>query len=571
MRDDLSKLPLPKSAKKYARMTSKDLGSNWSKKVDMYMDMAADLTNQSKEGFKNRDASGKVKHAFKESDDSLLRELGDVASLPILYDRVMKAVHNAYRQTTDPVTVVGDALAAVGVVGANGEHLRVSSTMSLPNFLTLHIADKSFAAVERLIRKYAPMADDIAVRVLMRVFQEEGDNIHHMCNDDDDLAEAIVSRLLGENDDLLNQMGNVANSPQEDYRLAREALNFVFGEGQGMVAAIGAALETVGAVGNDGPIIVKGGETLADLISVYLSDVDTEREVEGSLSAIQKLLDKYARKTIGDGAVWALMKIFREEAEGILDAAETYKQEMEDEIGAGEEDPNEVIQTTDRVVDENVDYGHAHCHALTAANQKRNPRGEAFGLFDKRYADEIVHSAFRLPDTETLVDNFGKHTGREEWEKVKHNFDGSANLEWRPITDERLKSLVVGGHRSIRKAGAAARQMENYGETYRYETNCVSANGDDITDMVDTAVDVTYEEFMRTVPIDQLFVAGIGYDYYWTPAQAIRAGVEWHEVARNKPLTLKKDWHVTYHRSTYQGKPCYFICHSAIEYVFVKA
>ena len=76
-RDDIGSLNLPKSAKKYARMTSKDLGDDWSAKVDMYISAAADLTNQSseKDGFKNKDASGKVKHAFKESAQKLVASL----------------------------------------------------------------------------------------------------------------------------------------------------------------------------------------------------------------------------------------------------------------------------------------------------------------------------------------------------------------------------------------------------------------------------------------------------------------------------------------------------------------
>lgn len=65
MRDDISTLPISKSAKKYARMTSADLGSDWSKKADLYISMAAAETNQPKAGFRNRDAAGKVPHAMK--------------------------------------------------------------------------------------------------------------------------------------------------------------------------------------------------------------------------------------------------------------------------------------------------------------------------------------------------------------------------------------------------------------------------------------------------------------------------------------------------------------------------
>lgn len=56
-RDDIGKLPLPASAKRYARMTAADLGQNWSKKVQMYIDQVADTTGQTrrKKGFRNAD------------------------------------------------------------------------------------------------------------------------------------------------------------------------------------------------------------------------------------------------------------------------------------------------------------------------------------------------------------------------------------------------------------------------------------------------------------------------------------------------------------------------------------
>lgn len=33
---------------------------------------------------------------------------------------------------------------------------------------------------------------------------------------------------------------------------------------------------------------------------------------------------------------------------------------------------------------------------------------------------------------------------------------------------------------------------------------------------------------------------------------------------------LSKDWHVAYYRSRFNGRPCYYIVHSAIEYVFTS-
>lgn len=407
MRDDIDKLPLPKSAKKYARMTSKDLGDNWSKKVDMYVDMAADLTNQSKEGFKNKDASGPVKHAFKES------------------------------------------------------------------------------------------------------------------------AEQIIARLL-EDDELLGQMGRVANRPQELSRLAREALNFVFGEGHGMEAAINAALETVGVSEAE----TSRGVPLAELIANAFEAIEIGADPEDSIDYIRRGIDD-AVPDLETGYKWALMKIFTEEAEGI----ESARREFEAEGGGMPESLGEGIKAAA-----------VKCHDGTVI---AGPKGA-----DHIACCMMANQKGKTWDDEGLgfVTDEDRFVTRDEAEMI-----GMAHGQLKPgISDPGM---------------VHARDFnwnESFDRGFRYETCCVSADGGDISDMVDQAQDVSYDQFMRNVPVAEIFQSGIGYGYYWTPAQAVVAGVDYHEVARNRPLTLKKDWHVSYHRSVFQGKPCYFMVHSAIEYVFVK-
>jgi len=82
----------------------------------------------------------------------------------------------------------------------------------------------------------------------------------------------------------------------------------------------------------------------------------------------------------------------------------------------------------------------------------------------------------------------------------------------------------------------------------RYETCCVSANGDDITNMVDEAREIKYDTFMKHVDKEEVMNL-LGY-----PCGNLR---------------LKNDWCVRYYKSKYQGKPCVYVNHSAIEYVFV--
>lgn len=424
LRDDLDKLPLPASAKRYARMKASDLGQNWSKKTDMYMDMAADLTNQSKEGFQNKDASGPVTHAFKES----------------------------------------------------------------------------------------------AVRV--------------------------VGRLLGEDDeDLLRQMGDVANKPITLYKLAREAMNSLLREGNDMEIAIAAALEVVGIVGAKTHL----GDSLPGYIYTALSDISNGGEPEDSLRYVSRGLD-YAVPGLEPGSKWALMRVFTEEAESIKAASDEF--EVEGGGRPDEWDHEGTDQETDIVVEESIKAAAVKCHDGTVI---AGPPGA-----DHIACCMMANQQGKSWDEEGLgfVTDDGRFVDRNEAE-----IEGMKHGQLKPeISDPGM----------VHARDFYWNDSRDGSGRYYYATNCVVGNGKDITDMVDTAVDVTYAEFMRNVPLDQIFASGIGYDYYWTPAQAILGGVDYHEVASNRPLTLKKDWHVTYHKSTYQGRPCYFMCHSAIEYVFVK-
>ena len=87
----------------------------------------------------------------------------------------------------------------------------------------------------------------------------------------------------------------------------------------------------------------------------------------------------------------------------------------------------------------------------------------------------------------------------------------------------------------------------------QYETCCVHANGDDITEMVDQAIDVTYRTILRHCKGLREWAKNMGY-----------------EANSREGLTLQKDWHVSYHRSKYRGKRCYYVQHSGIEHIWVE-
>ena len=80
-----------------------------------------------------------------------------------------------------------------------------------------------------------------------------------------------------------------------------------------------------------------------------------------------------------------------------------------------------------------------------------------------------------------------------------------------------------------------------------YVTFCVNSDAESITAMVDAAIDIKPGTFFRHVSraeIQELF----GY------------------AAGN--LRIEDDYHVSYHRSKYRGERCYFMVHSATEYVW---
>jgi len=92
--------------------------------------------------------------------------------------------------------------------------------------------------------------------------------------------------------------------------------------------------------------------------------------------------------------------------------------------------------------------------------------------------------------------------------------------------------------------------------TYRFLRNCVATTGDDVallTAMIDDAIGITRKTFLKHVHRGDLrsLEAALSYDDHHT-----------------KGLTMAADWHVSYHRSHWNGERCYYFQHSGIEYYF---
>ncbi len=96
-------------------------------------------------------------------------------------------------------------------------------------------------------------------------------------------------------------------------------------------------------------------------------------------------------------------------------------------------------------------------------------------------------------------------------------------------------------------------------DPYYYHRNCTEfpnsgSSFDALVSMIDDAIDITYRTFFQYVSLEMVS-RGL-FDYAMHP----RGG-----------LTLKNDWHVSYHRSKFGEKRCYFLQHSGIEYIFLRS
>jgi hypothetical protein len=95
---------------------------------------------------------------------------------------------------------------------------------------------------------------------------------------------------------------------------------------------------------------------------------------------------------------------------------------------------------------------------------------------------------------------------------------------------------------------------------YRYYKSCVdfsvaeASKPDGLLSMIDNNIEITRETFLSKVDRDEF------------EELSTRLGYSLHPKCG---LTMKNDFHVTYHRSQFRGKRVYYFRHSAIEYIFI--
>lgn len=87
-----------------------------------------------------------------------------------------------------------------------------------------------------------------------------------------------------------------------------------------------------------------------------------------------------------------------------------------------------------------------------------------------------------------------------------------------------------------------------------FTTNCISARGVDISDMVDESRQITRKTFLKHIKTEEMKNLEIELGY----AGHYKQG-----------LTMSRDWHVSYWKSKYRNKPCVYFSWSSIEYIFI--
>ena len=90
---------------------------------------------------------------------------------------------------------------------------------------------------------------------------------------------------------------------------------------------------------------------------------------------------------------------------------------------------------------------------------------------------------------------------------------------------------------------------------FNYFNNCVGIGSKDVPalhQMIDRARDIKWETLIKHIRTEQVRSLFPDYEY------------------NGNGLHIKDDWAVSFCKSRFRGKVCYYIRHSAIEYIFLR-
>jgi len=96
---------------------------------------------------------------------------------------------------------------------------------------------------------------------------------------------------------------------------------------------------------------------------------------------------------------------------------------------------------------------------------------------------------------------------------------------------------------------------------YRYYKSCVGFSWDEasrpdgLISMIDNNIEITRRTFLSKVDREELDRISVMLGY--SLRHPVKCG-----------LTMRNDYHITYHHSKFRGKRVYYFRHSAIEYIF---
>jgi hypothetical protein len=92
---------------------------------------------------------------------------------------------------------------------------------------------------------------------------------------------------------------------------------------------------------------------------------------------------------------------------------------------------------------------------------------------------------------------------------------------------------------------------------YSYAGCCIDSDAESITDMTERERSVSFRTILKHVGIEAL--ARVFPSYDWRGSTHAAGG-----------LHMRNDWHVSYHKSWYRGRRCYYVRWSAIEFIFTE-
>lgn len=103
-------------------------------------------------------------------------------------------------------------------------------------------------------------------------------------------------------------------------------------------------------------------------------------------------------------------------------------------------------------------HAYGHCHALSCALLGIAPAGEVLGLY---IGEEVVHSVFRVPHTETYLDAFGPELGDAGLvAKATRYARHGESFGWRTLSVPGIRALVAGDKsRAVRSARPVALRL----------------------------------------------------------------------------------------------------------------